>query len=66
MEGNLSIIDEDNSNEQNINNFENCIKINIWDKINESVNSVVDSLTLEDLMSEYTKLNDKVVEMYYI
>ena len=66
LEGNLSIIDEDNISEQRTNNFENCIKTNIWDKINENINIVVDSLTLEDLMGEYTKLNGNVEEMYYI
>jgi Rrf2 family cysteine metabolism transcriptional repressor len=66
LEGNLSIIDEDSTSEQSTNNFESCIKSNIWDKINESINSVVDSLTLEDLMSEFIKLNDNLEEMYYI
>jgi Rrf2 family transcriptional regulator, cysteine metabolism repressor len=66
LEGNLSIIDEDSTSDHNTNNFESCIKSNIWDKINESINSVVDSLTLEDLMSEYSKLNENLEEMYYI
>jgi Rrf2 family transcriptional regulator, cysteine metabolism repressor len=67
LEGTLSVVDEDNSPGEKINsNFENCIKLNIWDKIDDSINRVVDSLTLEDLMLEYKKLDEIQVDMYYI
>jgi Rrf2 family protein len=65
LEGNLSVVDdaEDSSSQ---NSIQNCIRINVWNKINESINRVVDSLTLEDLVDEYKKLNGENALMFYI
>jgi Rrf2 family protein len=67
LEGDLSVVDE--SLEENISHqsiIQNCIKLNVWDKINESINSIVDSITLEDLVNEYTKISGSSQDMYFI
>lgn len=61
LEGDLSVVkDEENMG----NKIERCIKKNLWDKIDEQVFSVIDNITLEDLINEYNKGNDSL--MYYI
>ncbi|MCX7746475.1 MAG: Rrf2 family transcriptional regulator [Clostridia bacterium] len=67
LEGNLSVVDESlEEGDASLTSIQNCIKINVWDKMNEGLNQVVDSLTLEDLVNEYRKMNDQSVLMFYI
>ncbi|MGB4439356.1 MAG: RrF2 family transcriptional regulator [Sedimentibacter sp.] len=61
LEGDLSVVKDDGINK---NKIEICIKKNLWDKIDEKLNEVIDNLTLEDLINEYNK--DKNALMYYI
>lgn len=62
LEGNLHIVNlEDVINDK----IEECIKNNIWNKLNESIDKVVDSITLEDLVFEYNK-SVSGGYMYYI
>lgn len=62
LEGNLHIVNsEDVINDK----IEECIKNNIWNKLNESIDRVVDSITLEDLVFEYNK-SISGGYMYYI
>lgn len=64
LEGNLSVIDDV---EAGLNDkAELCIANNVWKKINESINSAVDSITLEDLADEYKKLDCDSQYMFYI
>lgn len=65
LEGDLSIVEEMGGSSQD-DALKNCIKLNVWDKMNESLNQVVDSITLEDLVNEYKKLNSGDSVMYYI
>lgn len=61
LEGDLSVVKD----EESINNkIERCIKKNLWDKIDEQVFDIINSITLEDLINEYNKGNDSL--MYYI
>ncbi|RBP64512.1 BadM/Rrf2 family transcriptional regulator [Alkalibaculum bacchi] len=62
LEGSLSVVNPSNENESNT--IEKCIKKNVWNKIDESVNTVIDNTTLEDLINEYKKDSDVI--MYYI
>ena len=57
------MMQEQEANEKSI---EYCIKTMVWDKMNESLNKVADSITLEDLVTQYQKLSDSWVHMYYI
>jgi len=67
LEGNLSLVDEDGGDDGSPDNaVQNCIKINVWDKINECVNRIVDSMTLQDLVNEYRKMSGENTVMYYI
>jgi Rrf2 family protein len=67
LEGSLSIIDED-SEVGNSDSFslQRCIKETVWDKINESINVVVDSITIEDIVNEYNKRSGNMPLMFYI
>lgn len=66
LEGNLSIIDESETNNIGNKSIQYCLKQMVWDKIDDSINSVVDFITLEDLVHEYKRLNDLEAIMYYI
>ena len=66
LEGDLSIVDEDEIGGISNDNMEYCLKINVWDKINKSINSVVDSITLEDLADWYRSLSCNMQYMFYI
>lgn len=65
LEGSLSVIDESESDYLN-NPIQYCLKQKVWDKIDERINSIVDSITLEDLVSEYRRKNGWEEMMYYI
>lgn len=66
LEGELSVIDEDSETCRKGNDIQCCIKTNVWEKINENINKVVDSITLEDLVNEYKRINNEQSIMYFI
>ena len=43
-----------------------CLKDMVWDRMNECLNEMVDSITLEDLANDYRRLNGFDAIMYYI
>lgn len=65
LEGNLSIVDY-TSDEEDEKSIEHCLKVHVWQKIDESINSVVDNLTLKDLVEEYEEMNQSDNLMFYI
>ncbi|NTW71376.1 MAG: Rrf2 family transcriptional regulator [Eubacteriaceae bacterium] len=66
LEGNLSIVDEKVKTEIEKNDIIYCIYANIWSKIDDKLNALVDAVTLEDMVAEYKKMNNLLPEMYYI
>lgn len=64
LEGDLQLAGEEDAARGN--NYEYCIRLNVWDRIEESIKEIVDSLTLEDLAKEYDKLNEQMAYMFYI
>ncbi|OPZ90018.1 MAG: HTH-type transcriptional regulator CymR [Firmicutes bacterium ADurb.Bin419] len=67
LEGPLSVIDENaESSGGNETNIQQCIRMCVWDKMNEALNDLADSLTLEDLVDSYWKLAGVEDSMYYI
>lgn len=67
LEGPLTVIDENAETSGGKENpIQQCIKAVVWDKMNESLNELADSVTLEDLAENYRKLNGMEDTMYYI
>lgn len=67
LEGDLSIVDEEaESSGLSNKTMLNCIKYKVWDKMNESLNQIVDAVTLEDLVNEYKKMSGEETAMYFI
>lgn len=64
LEGDLSIIDE--KADTGGNHYEACIRKNVWDRLNESINTIVDSMTLQDLMEEFHQMDSTKSFIYYI
>ena len=65
LEGELIITDED-ADENISGSIPFCIKNIVWDKLNNNINAIVDSITLEDLAANYRDLNSEEMSMYYI
>lgn len=63
LEGELFQVDipEEEKNSK----MERCIEEKVWGSLRESINQVVDSVTLEELIEDYKKYDSKVT-MYYI
>lgn len=67
LEGDLAPVDCINDSGSNQCSKEsNCVTRMVWTKINESINSVIDSITLEDMIEEHNRLNSNSDFMYYI
>ena len=67
LEGPLTVIDQnEESSDTPQSKIQHCLKICVWDKMNESLNNMVDSITLEDLAEDYRKKNGMHDVMYYI
>ncbi|TCO79065.1 RrF2 family transcriptional regulator [Marinisporobacter balticus] len=43
-----------------------CVTRIVWEKIRDSINDVVDGITLQDMIDDYKKMNNKDSYMYYI
>lgn len=65
LEGDLSVISKDRYKTEDEDRAEKLIRLNVWDKMNNSLNSIVNSITLENLIDEYKNM-DESFEMYYI
>lgn len=66
LEGSLSVIDGLDIENIDSKSIQYCLKQSVWDKIDESISNVVDSITLEDLVNDYKRLNSSDAIMYYI
>lgn len=65
LEGNLSVVDR-SENTGPDRSIQNCIQKMVWDVMTETVNNMVDQVTLEDLVNEYKTLAGKDTSVYYI
>lgn len=66
LEGDLSLVEGLDSETEMDSSLQYCVKVNVWDKMTESLNQIVDSITLEDMVNEYKKMNGTADQMYYI
>lgn len=57
LEGELTITGDDPESMQGGRTIESTINTVVWQGVNNSINSVVDSITLENLVDEYKKLS---------
>lgn len=48
------------------NKEDHCVTRIIWEKIRDSIDQVVDSITLADMVNEYNRINGENSYMYYI
>ncbi|SHI95075.1 transcriptional regulator, BadM/Rrf2 family [Clostridium cavendishii DSM 21758] len=53
LEGDLCITGDIDLPEEIDQTVENCINSTVWQKVNESINKVVDSITLEDIAEDH-------------
>lgn len=65
LEGNLVVVDEtENTGAEK--SVQHCIQMMVWDVMTETVNKMVDQMTLEDLVNSYRTLSGKETSVYYI
>lgn len=43
-----------------------CVTKSVWEKIRDSIDKVVDNITLDQLMVDYEKINENAAQTYYI
>jgi len=66
LEGDLSMVEELTPGIGKDFSLQQCIKVNVWDKMTESLNQIVDSITLEDMVNDYKNMKDAASQMFYI
>ena len=66
LEGDLSVAEKADPEEGNTDILEQCINQNVYEKIDSSINQLLDGITLEDIQHEYKKLNSNIDYMFYI
>jgi Rrf2 family protein len=63
LEGDLSVISKDKQNDED--RLDTLMWLKVWEKMNVSIDQVVDNITLKQLSEEYKKVNGDF-GMYYI
>jgi len=54
LEGDLKVVDDEQTGGESENSTaKSCISRCVWDKLNKSIDEVVDSITLQDLIDDY-------------
>ena len=69
IEGDLLVVEEEIKKDETsliYQSMQACLQKKVWDKISESVQHVVDEITLEDLRKDYQAKTNTDTEMYYI
>lgn len=64
LEGDLEVVENMENNDNDL--IRECVKTKVWEKMNEAIDKVVSSITLEELIIKYKKLNGNMDIMYYI
>ena len=59
LEGDLSIAGDDDGVSGLDKTIKVCINTMVWQKVNEQINTVMDSITLQDLVEKYENLNSE-------
>lgn len=64
LEGDIEVVENIENDKEDI--LRECIRVNVWEKMNEAIDKVVSSITLEELITKYKRINGDVDIMYYI
>ncbi len=59
LEGNLSVVEC--PDDQSCDKFDSCVTKYVWKRINDSINEVVDTMTLEEVIRNGCHYNDGIV-----
>lgn len=66
LEGELNIVNDDSNNANKSNIIETCIKTKVWNAVEDSINVIVNSINLQDLVDEFKNLQGKMSYEFYI
>lgn len=66
LEGNLSVTDGEDTHEDMANSMQYCIAKNVWDKIDERIENILEDITIEDLVNKHRSIRGNLPLMYYI
>ena len=69
LEGNNLVIEESNNKVGEsliVYNMERCLQQQVWTPINNSINQVINSITLAELKNDMLKVSQQCADMYYI
>ena len=66
LEGDFNIADETIYENGEKDNIQLAVQSLVWDRVNKDMNQIFSSVTLEQLATEYKKLNADTRTMYYI
>lgn len=66
LEGELSVVEPSQKETGMQDVMEKFLEKNVWSKINDRINSVLNSITIEDLVNEYRKMMEAYSLIYYI
>lgn len=66
LEGNMSVMDGSSGNKSGKLGMEPFLARAVWTKVDDRIRSIIDSITLEDMVVEYRMQNSCSPQMYYI
>ena len=66
LEGKIEIVENSEEQIEAVNKIDQILTDHVWNKINQEINSIFDSITLEDLVNEYKRVNRADSYMFYI
>jgi Rrf2 family protein len=66
LEGDISVVDEEALEDTQDNPLAYCIRLKIWERLNNEIAAVIDHLTLDQLIQEYRKMKPDLAVMFFI
>lgn len=66
LEGDVAFAEAASGEEGDADILEHCINVHVYQRIDDSINRLLEGTTLEDLLQEYKRMNEHKDYMYYI
>lgn len=66
LEGDFCIVNDSDRPADSDQTIETCINFTVWEAINKSINTVVDSITLQNIVEEHRKFTNEYIFDYMI